>query len=129
MHAAQKTLHRLLGTAEGLLWNAVAIPLTLYRVLRPGRKDRERAQRNAELLITACRAYQAKHGQLPDALERLVPELLPELPPWRPQARQPGMRGGMAAPAPAGWTAGREPCRATAGTGPGWRTSPAPRPR
>ncbi|MFP2957114.1 hypothetical protein ACLEPN_04575 [Myxococcus sp. 1LA] len=81
MDAAQRTLHRLLGKAGGLLWNAVAIPLTLYRVLRPGRKDGERAQRNAELLIASCRAYQAKHGRLPDTLEQLVPEFLPELPP------------------------------------------------
>lgn len=77
------TLHRLLGTARGLLRNAVGISLTLYVALRPGKKEAARAQRNAETLIAACRAYQARHGQLPDALEQLVPEFLLQLPPAR----------------------------------------------
>ncbi|AKQ64566.1 hypothetical protein A176_001478 [Myxococcus hansupus] len=54
---------------------------TLYMTLRPGRKDGERAQRNAEVLIAACRAFEAKHGTLPDSLEQLVPGFVPKLPP------------------------------------------------
>src|SRR5690349_10249759 len=43
----------------------------------------ERTWKNAEHLIAACRAFQAKHGQLPDSLEQLVPGFLPALPPAR----------------------------------------------
>lgn len=43
----------------------------------------ERTWKNAEHLIAACRAFQAKNGQLPDSLEQLVPGFLPALPPAR----------------------------------------------
>ncbi|WP_237077514.1 STAS domain-containing protein [Myxococcus xanthus] len=106
---AHMTLHRFLGTARGLLRNAVGIPLTLYRVLRPGKKEAERAQRNAETLIAACRAYQARHGQLPDTLEQLVPEFLPQLPPARFSGPHFGFTYDVSGPADArrhvlGWT-------------------------
>jgi len=52
-----------------------------YLVLRPDRKGSERARTNAERIIAACRAFQARHGRLPDELEELVPDFLPELPP------------------------------------------------
>ncbi len=56
-------------------------------LLRPLRRAHEgaqaRARKNAEALIAACRAYEAKHGRLPDSLEALVPEFLPALPPAR----------------------------------------------
>ncbi|NVJ23102.1 hypothetical protein HUW62_17925 [Myxococcus sp. AM011] len=55
--------------------------MTALVVLRPYRAGSERARRNAERLITACRAFQTRHGQLPQALTELVPAFLPELPP------------------------------------------------
>ena len=54
------------------------------RALRPLFRAHEeanaRARKNAEALIAACRAYQARHGQLPETLEALVPDFLPALP-------------------------------------------------
>jgi hypothetical protein len=39
------------------------------------------AETNAAQVIEACRAYQARHGRLPDRLQELVPEFLPAVPP------------------------------------------------
>ncbi len=38
------------------------------------------ARNHAAQVIDACRAYQARHGMLPDRLEQLVPEFLPAVP-------------------------------------------------
>lgn len=38
------------------------------------------AQKHAAHVIDACRAYQARHGMLPDRLDELVPEFLPKVP-------------------------------------------------
>jgi len=38
------------------------------------------AENHAAQVIEACRAYQARHGMLPDRLEELVPEFLPAVP-------------------------------------------------
>lgn len=38
------------------------------------------AENHAAQIIDACRAYQARHGMLPDRLEALVPEFLPAVP-------------------------------------------------
>src|SRR5438128_4803 len=38
------------------------------------------AQNHAAQVIEACRAYQARHGMLPDRLQELVPEFLPAVP-------------------------------------------------
>lgn len=38
------------------------------------------ARRRADLLIVACRQYEARHGRLPDRLEDLVPEFIPGVP-------------------------------------------------
>jgi len=78
---AESVLRPLISSIRGLVRNTVGTALTLYMALRPGRKEGERARRNAEVLIAACRAYQAKHGRLPGSLEQLVPDFLPELPP------------------------------------------------
>jgi len=38
------------------------------------------AQNHAAQVIEACRAYQTRHGMLPDRLQELVPEFLPTVP-------------------------------------------------
>jgi hypothetical protein len=38
------------------------------------------AQNHAAQIIEACRAYQTRHGMLPDRLQQLVPEFLPAVP-------------------------------------------------
>ncbi len=38
------------------------------------------AESNAARIIAACRAYEAKHGTLPDTLQALVPAYLPRVP-------------------------------------------------
>lgn len=81
MAAANSTLQRLVSTTVTLVRNTAGVAQALYLTLRPGRKEGERARRNAEVLITACRAFAAKHGRLPESLEQLVPGFLPELPP------------------------------------------------
>ncbi|WP_426753961.1 hypothetical protein [Myxococcus sp. Y35] len=77
MAAAMGAFHQLVHTVR----NGANAAFTMYLALRPGRKASERARRNAEALIAACRAYQVKHGRLPDTLAQLVPEFLAELPP------------------------------------------------
>ena len=42
---------------------------------------RQRLRIIAAQVIEACRAYQARHGKLPDRLQELVPEFLPAVPP------------------------------------------------
>ncbi|WP_342375445.1 hypothetical protein NVS55_29685 [Myxococcus stipitatus] len=74
------TLRRLRDTAVRLTQNTVGVAMTAYVVLRPDRAGSERARRNAEQLIAACRAFQARHGRFPEALQELVPDFLPELP-------------------------------------------------
>ncbi len=61
---------------------AAAKPL-LRPLFRAHEKANASARRNAEALIAACRAFQARHGHLPESLEALVPEFLPSLPPAR----------------------------------------------
>ncbi|MFP2905937.1 hypothetical protein ACLESD_12935 [Pyxidicoccus sp. 3LFB2] len=73
-------LQRLLAVPFQAVGNLVGGLLTLAVVLRPDRAGSERARRNADVLIAACRAFQAKHGRLPGALTELVPGFLPELP-------------------------------------------------
>lgn len=62
---------------------AVAAKPLLRPLFRAHQEANARARSNAEALIAACRAFQAKHGQLPETLEALVPEFLPALPPAR----------------------------------------------
>jgi hypothetical protein len=77
------------------LWAAVrgAAPLARSRVVRAGmylllgiataattRFHAATAQNHAAQVIEACRAYNARHGMLPDRLEELVPEFLPAVP-------------------------------------------------
>ncbi len=81
MATTQGALHRLLATARQLAGTAAGSLMTLVLVMRPYRAGSERARKNADLLITACRAFQARHGRLPDVLEELVPDFLPALPP------------------------------------------------
>jgi hypothetical protein len=38
------------------------------------------AENHAAQVIEACRAYQARHGRLPDHLQELVPDFLPAVP-------------------------------------------------
>ncbi|MCP3098855.1 hypothetical protein LZ198_08205 [Myxococcus sp. K15C18031901] len=76
-HAPGTFLRRLGATAQ----NAFNAALWLYVALRPDKKADARARQNAERIIDACRAFQARHGRLPDALTELVPDFLPELPP------------------------------------------------
>ncbi|MCP3140333.1 hypothetical protein [Pyxidicoccus xibeiensis] len=77
----QGALRRLLATTRRLAADAAGAAMTLFIVLRPDRAGSERARANAEVLIAACRAFQAKHGRLPETLEALVPDFLPSLPP------------------------------------------------
>lgn len=55
--------------------------LTVLLVLRPNRAGGERARKNAEAIIAACRAFHGQHGRFPRTLEELVPGFLPALPP------------------------------------------------
>lgn len=79
----------------GALWSAVrgTAPLARSRAMRAGmylllgiatvatmQFHTATAQNHAEQVIAACRAYQARHGTLPDRLEELVPEFLPKVP-------------------------------------------------
>jgi hypothetical protein len=68
-------------TMKGILHRAFATVVLAITVLRPNRAGSERARRNAEQIIAACRAFHAKHGRFPEALEELVPEFLPSVPP------------------------------------------------
>jgi hypothetical protein len=81
MATAQTALHRLLTATRRAAGTVAGSLLTLVLVLRPDRKGGERARKNADLLIAACRDFQARHGRLPDSLEELVPDFLPALPP------------------------------------------------
>ncbi|QSQ13815.1 hypothetical protein [Myxococcus landrumensis] len=74
------TLRRLRDTAVRFTQNTVGVAKTAYVVLRPDRAGSERAQRGAESLIAACRAFQARHGRFPEVLTELVPDFLPKLP-------------------------------------------------
>ena len=78
------------------LWAAIrggATPLVRSRAMRAGmylllgiatvattQFHMATAQNHAAQVIQACRAYQARHGMLPDRLEELVPEFLPRVP-------------------------------------------------
>lgn len=74
------TLRRLRDTAVRVTQSTVGIAMTAFVVLRPDRAGSERARRNAEHLIAACKAFQARKGHFPETLEELVPDFLPELP-------------------------------------------------
>ena len=81
MSSKKGALHRLLAGTGQLVGNVIGGVMTLALVLRPDRTGSERTRKNADLLIAACRAFQAKHGRLPETLEELVPGFLPTLPP------------------------------------------------
>jgi hypothetical protein len=71
-------------TAARVMRVAMVAAAPLLRPLfRSHQAANARARENAESIIRACRAFQAKHGRLPDSLEALVPEFLPSLPPAR----------------------------------------------
>lgn len=80
MPTKKGALHRLFSAAVHVAGNVTGGLMTLALVLRPDRAGSERARKNADLLIAACRAFQARHGRLPATLEELVPDFLPELP-------------------------------------------------
>jgi predicted membrane metal-binding protein len=61
-----------------LAWALIGITAVAAHVV-----DIRGAGRRFQSVIAACRAYQQQHGQLPDSLEQLVPELLPQVPPAR----------------------------------------------
>jgi hypothetical protein len=83
-------------TTIGVLWSVVrggAAPRARSRALRAGmylllgiatvatmQFHTATAQKHAAQLIEACRAYQARHGMLPDRLDQLVPEFLSAVP-------------------------------------------------
>jgi hypothetical protein len=80
-----------MSTEKGPLYRLLTMPLrfaglllggalTAAAVLLPHRAASDRARKNADALIAACRAFQAKQGRLPARLEELVPDFLPELP-------------------------------------------------
>ncbi len=50
-------------------------------LLRPNKAGSERARRNAEQIIAACKAFHERHGRFPQTLEELVPGFLPSIPP------------------------------------------------
>jgi hypothetical protein len=81
MATARAALQRLLTATRQAVGIAAGSLLTLAVILRPDRKGSERARKNAERLIAACRDFQARHGRLPDSLQELVPDFLPALPP------------------------------------------------
>ncbi len=80
MSTEKGALHRLLTMPFRFAGNLASGALTLAAVLLPHRAASDRARKNADVLIAACQAFQAKHGRLPAALEELVPGFLPELP-------------------------------------------------
>ncbi|WP_164020806.1 hypothetical protein [Pyxidicoccus trucidator] len=100
MSPKKGALHRLLATPLRVAGNVVGGLLTLAVVLRPNRAGSERARKNADVLIAACRAFQAQHGRLPSALQELVPAFLPEL----PRAKYDGPHFGFTYDADAGAT-------------------------
>ncbi|QSQ24212.1 hypothetical protein JY651_04375 [Pyxidicoccus parkwayensis] len=80
MSTKKGAVRRFLAASHQLAGNVLGGLLTAYVVLRPDRAGSERARKNADAIIAACRAFQAKHGRFPAALEELVPDFLPELP-------------------------------------------------
>ena len=66
------------GEAMAVAAGSVVMTLVL---LRPNRAGSERARKNAEQIIAACRAFHAQHGRFPLTLEELVPGFLPSVPP------------------------------------------------
>ena len=80
MSTKKGAVHRLLATAVRTAAGTAGGVLTLASLFWPDRKGSERARRNADTLIAACRDFQAKHGRFPGALEELIPDFLPELP-------------------------------------------------
>jgi hypothetical protein len=81
MSTRKGILRRVLASAGHLAQVAAGSVATVVLVLRPNRAGSERARRNAEQIIAACRAFHGRHGRFPQTLEELVPELLPEVPP------------------------------------------------
>ena len=80
MSTKKGAVHALIISAGQLASTVVAGLKMVYVVLRPDRAGSERARKNADVLIAACRAFQAKHGRFPTTLEELVPDFLPALP-------------------------------------------------
>jgi hypothetical protein len=84
MSMKERIRHGCILAAARVMRVAVAATAPLLRLLyRSHEAANVRARENAESIIRACRAFQAKHGGLPDSLEALVPEFLPSLPPAR----------------------------------------------
>lgn len=81
MSQREGALRRLLASTRRVVGLGVGGAMTLFVVLWPNRKGSERAKENAGRIIAACRAFEAKHGRLPETLEQLVPDFLPSLPP------------------------------------------------
>ncbi|XXF76167.1 hypothetical protein P2318_24325 [Myxococcaceae bacterium GXIMD 01537] len=81
MYSSKGRLLGLLSTALRRPREAAASASLLLAMLLPDRAGSERAKRNAEALIAACREYERRHGRLPPTLEELVPGFLTELPP------------------------------------------------
>jgi hypothetical protein len=81
MSTRKGVFRRALSSAGHLVQVAAGTVAAVILVLRPDRKGSERARKNAEQIIAACRAFHGKRGHFPQALEELVPEFLPELPP------------------------------------------------
>ncbi|MDY7228440.1 hypothetical protein [Hyalangium rubrum] len=79
--SAPGVIRRLFGTATHAVRTAVGVVTTIIIVARPNRAGSERARKNAERIIAACKAFRERHGRFPDTLEELVPEFFPELPP------------------------------------------------
>lgn len=73
-------LQRLFTAARATAGQVLGGTLLLVTLLRPNRSGSERAQKGAEQIIAASRAFQQRHGRLPETLEELVPEFLPSVP-------------------------------------------------
>jgi hypothetical protein len=74
------------GTAPRALARSRAVRAAMYLCLGVTtvavmRIHATTAENHAAQVIEACRAYQARHGKLPDRLQELVPEFLPAVPP------------------------------------------------
>lgn len=73
------------GAAPRILARSRAMRAGMYLVLGAATIGATRfhaatAQNHAAQVIEACRAYQVRHGMLPDRLQQLVPEFLPAVP-------------------------------------------------
>jgi hypothetical protein len=81
MSEPQGILRRAFARAGHVVKVAGGSMVMALLVLRPNRAGSERARKNAEQIIAACKAFHGKHGRFPRALEELVPGFLPAVPP------------------------------------------------